>query len=254
MLTDLREQWQNNAWVIQSKATYTYDAKGKILTELSERLTNNIWGVSGRDTYTYDANGNMLADLYEKWQNNAWVNAWRSTYTYDANGNLLVQLDENWLVDAWENSRQSTYTYDANGNSITGKYNKWEINEWQPYGTKECMSLYSNKIRVNSINDYRFYAHWVSIPAGINNLTNNNYEINVFPNPANEIIAVSYKQSANSNVNISIYDVVGKLVYTENTTSKNSNINTSNLNDGIYFLKLTGKDFNTTEKLVISHK
>jgi uncharacterized protein (TIGR02145 family) len=84
-----------------------------------------------------------------------------------------------------------------------------------------------------------------------NKKLNNLLEIS--PNPANSFIVVSCQLTGNSPVNISIYDIAGKLVFTENTLPGKTGINISDLNDGVYLLKITGKDFNATEKFVMKH-
>ena len=72
--------------------------------------------------------------------------------------------------------------------------------------------------------------------------------IKVFPNPANNILQIN-------NVNqlvksVQVFDLLGKEVYTENKLSNNK-INVSNLNQGIYILKLNAENVSVTKKLII---
>jgi uncharacterized protein (TIGR02145 family) len=78
-------------------------------------------------------------------------------------------------------------------------------------------------------------------------------KIRISPNPASDFIYIKTNDFKNNMINVDIYDIMGKLVYSGNINTDNSKINISNFIDGIYMLKLTGNDFSTTEKIVVKH-
>ncbi len=74
------------------------------------------------------------------------------------------------------------------------------------------------------------------------------YPLLLYPNPSNNLVYISFKQKIKS---IAVYNFLGKLLFfNENTTKKN--INLTNLNSGIYFVKIT--DYNKrnyVQKLIL---
>jgi hypothetical protein len=68
-------------------------------------------------------------------------------------------------------------------------------------------------------------------------------EMQIFPNPASDVVNVSFYLSESSDVTISVVDMVGKQVYrnevgTESFGPRQYKVNTSNLQSGIYFMRL----------------
>lgn len=72
-------------------------------------------------------------------------------------------------------------------------------------------------------------------------VSNYNYDysnnVKVFPNPSNGIIQLESK-NASFPLNISIYDVLGKLVYEEKITNSINTINLKHLKDGVYLYQI----------------
>lgn len=69
-------------------------------------------------------------------------------------------------------------------------------------------------------------------PLNYGDLINTNYFIQVFPNPAKEIVCVY-----NSELEFSLYNIDGKFLQTFSGTNQITEINISDLSDGIYLLK-----------------
>lgn len=70
--------------------------------------------------------------------------------------------------------------------------------------------------------------------------------INVFPNPANDILTINLKSQQEINTSIKIYNSIGKLVKEETTNFNSHNFNYSievaNLNSGLYFIEITSEN------------
>lgn len=75
----------------------------------------------------------------------------------------------------------------------------------------------------------------------------------IYPNPAQNLVTVSFGTMINEVVNISIYDIQGKLVI-ETYMYENeidTQINIENLDNGMYFVKLKSKTFELAKKLIV---
>jgi hypothetical protein len=77
----------------------------------------------------------------------------------------------------------------------------------------------------------------------------NAFGLNVYPNPANEVINVSLSKSTNAT--ISVVDVAGKVVKTSSINGLTSTINASDLTNGVYYVTITDGTSVATEKVVI---
>lgn len=86
----------------------------------------------------------------------------------------------------------------------------------------------------------------------LGNEESNNASVSVYPNPATDFIQVKINESVQSVTSISIYDMEGRLLKSENTNSEPEdhvyNISTSDLNSGIYILNLQ------TDKGIVTNK
>lgn len=82
------------------------------------------------------------------------------------------------------------------------------------------------------------------------------FELNVFPNPATEQTKVSFKLNNASDVAVSVSDLAGKVVFTENTSNAAAgqhevSINTANLAAGVYTVNFAANNTIVTKKLVV---
>ena len=82
-------------------------------------------------------------------------------------------------------------------------------------------------------------------------------EVNVFPNPASDFINVNFSTTKASDVQINIYDIVGKLVRSEkysvnNTGSVQFKVETGGLDTGIYMVQLVVGNTMQTKKISIN--
>jgi hypothetical protein len=82
---------------------------------------------------------------------------------------------------------------------------------------------------------------------------NNNQFVSVYPNPAKEVVCIKVDQFDNSIINyIEILDVSGKCIIREVVNSSYCQINTSDLNNGFYFLQLKNNSTCLTKKISIA--
>lgn len=75
----------------------------------------------------------------------------------------------------------------------------------------------------------------------------------IFPNPANEVLVVSFPVMTGKEVRINITDLSGRIVYTATPTqAERFEINTANLAEGVYLINIQAADFFETKKVIIS--
>ena len=85
-----------------------------------------------------------------------------------------------------------------------------------------------------------------------------NFSLNMFPNPANASATIEIRNANSMELSVALYSKEGekiKMIYSglnENSVL-NLSIETSNLENGIYFLKAWSDEFKLTEKLIVSH-
>jgi hypothetical protein len=85
-------------------------------------------------------------------------------------------------------------------------------------------------------------------PTGLYDFTNP--IVNLYPNPANEIVNI--KATGNIN-NLEIRDVVGRVVYTSKINQRSLTINTSNFSNNIYFVRCLIDNKLIIKKFTINH-
>lgn len=86
------------------------------------------------------------------------------------------------------------------------------------------------------------------LPNGISE--ENKQQLNIYPNPATEKITIS---GPSDNSLINIYNIVGKMVYSNKNIKEKNTINVSSLTNGTYFVRIETADRTVTKKLTIKH-
>jgi hypothetical protein len=97
-----------------------------------------------------------------------------------------------------------------------------------------------------------FYYNQVVVdcgPVGINEIDANN-TLSIYPNPANDFITISLVAESAEATTIYIINALGEIVLTEQATSSNTTLNTSNLTNGIYFVKIESKNSSAIKKFI----
>ena len=85
-------------------------------------------------------------------------------------------------------------------------------------------------------------------PQGLEENVNHDFLMNVYPNPSENEIKIEFKTA--SVYEISILDFTGKLIYRKQINDDGCVIQKSDLNTGIYFLKITNNNKTFIQKIV----
>ncbi|HTB31902.1 MAG TPA: T9SS type A sorting domain-containing protein, partial [Bacteroidia bacterium] len=92
---------------------------------------------------------------------------------------------------------------------------------------------------------------------GTQSLKSNDRQLTIYPNPTNGNLSLNYSTNSSGNVQISIIDELGQIVYTTNETkvagNYNEQLNLENLASGIYTLRMQTAGGTTVKKVIIMH-
>ena len=131
------------------------------------------------------------------------------------------------------------------------------LDEWQPYSTN-LPNVIINELEINSA-DGKIYAGtygrglWASpyVPHLLNTTSLlNDTDVEIFPNPVKNSVTINFRKGAEADFRI--YDQLGKLVrYQPNVyISQPYSIDISELNSGIYFIRINSDIGTITKRLI----
>jgi hypothetical protein len=112
------------------------------------------------------------------------------------------------------------------------------------YGTKVAAKVTSISEAVTS---------YTASSTGVNSNSFNESKVNIFPNPATDLIAIQIKDLVKENYDVVLYDVTGKVVE-QKTLYQGSTIvyfDTKTLYSGVYFVKIIVGDNVINKKIII---
>lgn len=150
--------------------------------------------------------------------------------------NITLDAGPNMISYLW-NTGDTTQTIVVNGSMGQGNYTYW-VDVVNQYYCSGADSVNIDVIYCNSI---------------IN--MNKDYQVKIYPNPTTDILNVEIEGAKDDNLDMMIFDMQGKLVYSSKISFKgNYQLTTINLGDlakGIYTLRIQGKHIYNIQKLII---
>ena len=123
----------------------------------------------------------------------------------------------------------------------------------------ELTNYYSQPLRIEISQET---PDWENIIIGLdsngfyvqnNKLENIIQKFEIFPNPANERINILIESRINEDANISIYNIMGTIIYSKDINISNRTmveIPINNLNNGVYFVTVSTNYTRTTKKII----
>ena len=140
-----------------------------------------------------------------------------------------------------QSSLANSYQWYQNGNALSG-----ETNQTLPITTNG-----SYVVSIDSLNGCSNLSNpFNATSVGLNTL-NVIDEINIYPNPTNNILNITFPLQS-SPVNINLVDVTGRNIKSILSSKSNYQIDVSDLNIGIYFISISGKEINVMKKIIIN--
>jgi len=138
---------------------------------------------------------------------------------------------------------------------------------WQKIDSPEMLNI---GFDVNTVNNdklfYNFAGQWLQsqfegtlmirpmlgheVSVGIKDAPESiSFDFDVYPNPASNYINIKTNNETNDSFRVSVFDIYGKLYY--DTVNSEKTVNTSHLNPGIYFIRISDNSGNTSTKKFI---
>lgn len=87
------------------------------------------------------------------------------------------------------------------------------------------------------------------IPAGVEDFTDKMFS--VWPNPANDVLNISFRDGVEKNASASIYDIQGRLVRNVALTGADNQLDVQGLSKGVYVVSVTNGSKTDVQKVVI---
>ena len=148
---------------------------------------------------------------------------------------------------------ENSITFVETDNSVT--YNIVDIHKMRYDGNTLLVylkdnTIYSVDVATLSINNNGDKALQSEVVESINSLN-----ISIYPNPARDILQVSYNLSDNSEIEINVFNLSGQketILYSGSQLAGNNihMLNISNLPTGTYLLQVRGSKFSITKTLI----
>lgn len=200
-------------------------------TSASQLVTYNtagVWDVTLEATNTYGTSSNTFA-------NHITVTAPPTPPTVEQNGSVLSVTVAGGLTVQWY----------RNGAIIPGATsNTYQVTQ---------IGNYKAKI-TNAQNCYSFTNEVTVNPTGIDDYEFETNSIFLFPNPAEDIVYVMLGTTVMKDTQLEVCDLTGKVVasYTVKAGDQKVQINVSILAQGTYLVRLQGRTWSNTERLLIN--
>lgn len=239
--TILYWDWNGNNWTSRDLHTYTYGMG--TMEVLMQYMQGGAWQNEEKDSYTIYSN-NFTAYwseiLVEQWSNGAWVNDSKTTYNYE-DGVFTSKQYAEWTGSAFEETERYSYVYEG-GNAVSGFCKVKEGNDFV-VGDGDIEMAYAYNADTKSFYGYEVTMTYIDLTNIGENTTANSIGFNVYPNPASQNIRIDAKGFQKAE----IYNVTGQKVMESMTES----INVSQLEAGVYMLKVYGLDGNSATQRVV---
>jgi hypothetical protein len=96
---------------------------------------------------------------------------------------------------------------------------------------------------------------FVLVVTAVNNApsSTSDYAVKLMPNPATTEVTVQFNQTPKTELTIQIISSGGQLIKQVKTRFQTTRISLGNMIAGVYFVKITGTDYNQTQQLIISN-
>lgn len=167
----------------------------------------------------------------------------------------------NFTSDCIENNTENIYPSLAQ-NIVNGNLSMIWHNDYFPDNAAGAIATNPTNVVYLSIpaDQLGLYNNTVEIPQGLwidhTGIADNTLSgMKLYPNPAADIANVAISSSESANGTMTITNLMGQMVYTENVALNEGEntirVNTSNFNAGVYMISITTNKGTSTQKLIV---
>ncbi len=231
-------------------------------------LANGLTGCSANNYTLYPASGNTTATIRQN-----------QTYTLDTrfNGNVVasfwIDYNQNGALEGSEWKQiclQSPSIYDTatvGGVLTSGIDSVFKTSFTVPLNAKIGLTLMRIRTRgsgnANDTNttclpfgsgETEDYYVYIDQPLSIQKVSASNYQISVYPNPANNQINIDANFPHNQNITLNMFTINGVLVSKTEApySGEPFQLDISALDAGIYFIKIAAEEYTVTKKIIVT--
>ncbi|WP_196886406.1 T9SS type A sorting domain-containing protein [Aureivirga sp. CE67] len=255
-ISTTRSSYINDIEISQTNNQIIYIGQGSRLYKTTNggQAWQTVSGLYGqvRDIAIHPTNPNKVAVC---------INSSNQVYVSNDGGNSWSQYDKNLpnfskTSIVWQNdSQNSLYVGMGYGVYMIND----NLNNWVPFNNN-LPNVMITELEINHVNNTLYTSTYgrgiwkTNLPSSSARLSNENQltqNISIYPNPAKDKITIS-NQDESFNSSISIYDQNGRIVkYLKNIKlQENLDVDISNLENGIYFVKINTEKGAYTEKII----
>lgn len=230
-----------------------------------------------------DNNQVVLEFVQDTWRSGAMEDSWKIEYIYNLDGTIQTSKPSIWNGFSWDFPGAEWFYYDADkncikwehksGNSVTNRreyeYDMdftvdqivFPVTPEDRIETKRLVEMQNMVVlqhwytendqgELIYICDYIYDYDYIGT-AGMREQGLHMDTMRMYPNPASDLITVS--SANNIIIDINVLDTTGKVVHRQtNLNNKKANVDISNLQSGVYYIRsLTAKGI-ITQKLIVN--
>lgn len=113
LVNNLFENFENSILTAKRQSIYENDGFGYSVSDLIQEWQQNAWQNLVHIDYTYDNFHNQLSLVEKSWNNGIWENSWQYISTYDDHDNLLTHTMYYYDNSQWNKSSERKQTFDT---------------------------------------------------------------------------------------------------------------------------------------------
>ena len=258
--------WTKNGQQVSTSTSYTFTVTESAAYVAHFQLQSftislsinpeNAGTVTGAGTYNYGASCTVTAIphqryVFDSWTENGVVVSTEQSYTFTvtANRNLVANfgmpaVEITAMVDPEEAGTVTgagTYAYGTEVTLSVVRNEDWAFQNWTEDGEVVSNELTYTFVATESRN---LVAHFL-YTEGVGEQSGS--QIVMYPNPVNDKLTVEANDAIS---NVEIYNLMGAMVYSQKNCANKVEINTADLQKGIYFIRLTTNKVTETRRFV----
>ncbi|MEI8279370.1 MAG: T9SS type A sorting domain-containing protein [Bacteroidota bacterium] len=212
-----------------------------VLTEDSVHGTASTWGQHNyySSSYTGTTAGTLVGQGLDYYNLPAIIPAAQMYYKFVARSITNTKGDPNTLPGSMTAGTNYTHTYTV---PLTVG--------WKTTNMRAFVML------IDSTTGHVLNSNYASVPLGISNVAAGVQGFRMYPNPTTNATTVGFELKNASNVQVEVYDVMGRVVVTAANETMSAgqhfvNVSTANLAAGIYTVKIQTENGNVTDRLSV---
>jgi len=196
----------------------------------NQTCTLTAYSATGYSFLNWTENGNIVSSS----SSYSFTVNWSRNFTANFIPNIYTVYTSVLPAASGVASGGGSYYYNQQLSLHATANSGWNFNKWTENGS----TVSTDSIYVFYINSNRSLIANFTLGNAVTEINDDNF-IFIYPNPATNYFNVDFKNGFNENIDIQIYDVIGKMVLNQSVASKNPmRINVENLKNGVYYVKV----------------